>query len=40
MMLTGRRPHVSAHRPARRTPTTPGTPAVTLRNTATPAFEK
>ena len=39
-MVTGRRPRLSASRLASSTPTMPGTPAVTVRNSATSEFEK
>ena len=40
MMVTGRRPRLSASRPARSTPMIPGRPAVTVRNTATSELVK
>ncbi len=40
MMVTGRRPRLSARRLASSTPMIPGRPAVTPRNSATSEFEK
>ena len=40
MIVTGRRPRLSASRLASSTPMMPGTPAVTARNTATSELEK
>ena len=40
MIVTGRRPRLSASRPAKRMPTSPGKPSVIVRKSATSEFEK